>query len=286
MNPLYTTAAIAVLFVLLLALEHALPLRRPKRDMLRRIAVNAAVSALALATGFLLVKPAATGAMNETERSGVGLLQWIDLPPAPAFVAGILLLDLAFYFWHLANHRLPALWRFHVVHHIDPDLDVTTAFRFHFGEVALSAGFRIVQILAIGASPATIAIYEVLFHASTLFQHSNVRLPIAVERILNLVLVTPRMHGIHHSMVRQETNANFSVVFSWWDRLRRTIVLNVPQRSVTIGLPAYTSDADNTPGRLLRLPFQPQGDAWEASGGAGVKRARGNAAAPSTVLAE
>ena len=184
-----------------------------------------------------------------------------------AFVAGVLLLDLTFYAWHLSNHRLPFLWRFHVVHHVDPDLDVSTAFRFHFGEVALSAAFRIVQILVIGASPLTVAIYEIIFQASTLFHHSNVRLPIGVERLLNRVLVTPRMHGIHHSIVQREDLSNFSVVFSWWDRLLHTMRLNIPQQQVVIGLPAYSAAADNRMRALLLLPFHAQRDAFVESNG-------------------
>jgi sterol desaturase/sphingolipid hydroxylase (fatty acid hydroxylase superfamily) len=285
MTPIYTATAIGVLFLVLFVLERGFPLRRPKRTVLRRVAVNLCVSALALGTGFALVKPAATAAMHDAQSWRFGLLQWVELPPAIALVTGILLLDLAFYFWHLANHRVAGLWRFHVVHHIDPDLDVTTAFRFHFGEVALSAGFRIVQILTIGASPTMIAIYELMFHASTLFQHSNLRLPIGVERVVNLVLVTPRMHGIHHSTVMHETTSNFSVVFSWWDRLRRTLVLNVPQQQVEIGLPAYPTDADNAPGALLLLPFRRQPDAWQRPDGARVTRDKA-AGAPLTVLAE
>src|SRR6185503_18602759 len=105
---------------------------------------------------------------------------------------------------------------------IDPDLDVSTGFRFHFGEIALSSIFRVVQIGLIGPSLTTFLVYELVFLVNTLFHHSNVRLPVDVERLLNKVFVTPRMHGIHHSQVRTELNSNFSVVFSWWDRLHRT----------------------------------------------------------------
>ena len=139
-----------------------------------------------------------------------GAAHLIQMPVAAQFVLSFLLMDLTFYWWHVANHRIPFLWRFHNVHHIDPDLDVSTAFRFHFGEVALSAGFRVAQVSAIGLSGWMFAVYELVFQANTVFHHSNVRLPIRLERLLNLVLVTPRMHGIHHSQVRDETNSRES----------------------------------------------------------------------------
>ncbi|MEO9136480.1 MAG: sterol desaturase family protein [Casimicrobiaceae bacterium] len=262
MNPIYAGVAIAGLFLVLFFIERKLPLRQWRHASLHRLVINLIVSALAIGVALVLVRPAANIAMQTVEASHFGLLQWLALPPVLAFVVGALLLDLSFYLWHLSNHRLPFLWRLHVVHHIDPDLDVSTAFRFHFGEVALSAGFRVVQILLIGASPLTIAIYELVFQANTLFQHSNVRLPIDVERFLNYVLVTPRMHGIHHSIVQREDMSNFSVVFAWWDRLLRTLRLNVPQQSIVIGIPAYDAGGDNASAALLLLPFHAQRDAW------------------------
>jgi sterol desaturase/sphingolipid hydroxylase (fatty acid hydroxylase superfamily) len=172
----------------------------------------------------------------------------------------------------VANHRIPFLWRFHNVHHIDPELDVSTAFRFHCGEVALSAGFRVVQVAAIGPPAWIFLIYEGVFQANTVFHHSNVRLPIQVERRLNWVLVTPRMHGIHHSQVRDETNSNYSVVFSWWDRLHRTLGLSIPQRDIVIGVPAYSAPTDNRFWDNLLLPFRAQRDYWRRPDGTIVQR--------------
>jgi sterol desaturase/sphingolipid hydroxylase (fatty acid hydroxylase superfamily) len=209
----------------------------------------------------------------------------VGLSADDRFLRGLVLLDFTFYFWHYANHRVPLLWRFHVVHHIDPDLDVSTAFRFHFGEVALSAAFRVVQIALIGAPPLAVMIYEFLFQANTLFHHSNVRLPIRVERALNWILVTPRMHGIHHSMVRQENTSNFSVVFSIWDRLRGTATLNVPQQEIVIGIPAYEKSSDNAVATLLTLPFRHQPDAWRRADGSAVTRERARSDVPVRVLA-
>jgi sterol desaturase/sphingolipid hydroxylase (fatty acid hydroxylase superfamily) len=202
----------------------------------------------------------------------MGLLQWLALPGALEFMIGFALLDLSFYYWHVANHRIPLLWRFHNVHHVDPDLDVSSAFRFHFGEVAFSAGFRAVQIVLVGVAPSTYAIYELVFQMNTLFHHSNVRLPLAVERLLNKVLVTPRMHGVHHSHVRREDNSNYSVVFSGWDRLHRTLRLNVPQSRIVIGIPGYLAPDNNRLGRMLVLPLRRQRDYWRAADGTIVER--------------
>ncbi|MEP7084149.1 MAG: sterol desaturase family protein [Betaproteobacteria bacterium] len=248
------------LLLLLLALEQAFPLRQPKRPLLRRFAVNACVGVLALATALVLVKPVASNLVEHAE--GFGLLSIVAMPRIAQGIFGFLLLDLSFYYWHRANHASRFLWRFHNVHHVDPDLDVSTAFRFHFVEIGLSAGFRAVQILLIGGPPGVFVVYELVFQLNTLFQHSNLRLPVAVERGLNLLLVTPRMHGIHHSQVREENNANWSSVLSWWDRLHGTLRLNIPQAQVDIGIAGYSLRGDNHVRRVLAMPFRRQRDYW------------------------
>jgi sterol desaturase/sphingolipid hydroxylase (fatty acid hydroxylase superfamily) len=255
-------AIVGVLAALFLV-EQALPLRMRKRRLLGRLIVNACVSGLALAAAALIVRPAAASTLRWTSERPFGAVHAVSLPPAAQFALAFLLLDLTFYWWHVANHRVPWLWRFHNVHHVDPDLDVSTAFRFHFGEVALSAAFRVIQVAAIGPSPLMFAAYELLFQANTMFHHSNVRLPIRLERLLNIVLVTPRMHGIHHSQVRGETTSNYSVVFPWWDRLHRTLGLDVRQEDIVIGVPAYSSPEDNRLTNLLLMPFRRQHDYWK-----------------------
>ena len=207
--------------LLLFGLERAVPLREGTRALLGRLAVNLAFSALALGAATLLVRPAVEASLGRVAATSFGLLHLVALPAPLRIALGFLLMDLSFYYWHLLNHRVPLLWRFHNVHHTDPDLDVSTALRFHFGELAFSAAFRMIQILLIGVSAWIYVAYELFFQANTLFQHSNVRLPIRLERILNQVLVTPRMHGIHHSQVQPETNSNYGVVLPWWDRSHR-----------------------------------------------------------------
>jgi sterol desaturase/sphingolipid hydroxylase (fatty acid hydroxylase superfamily) len=262
--------------LLFFLLERVVPLRESKAQLVGRLLVNLALAALALAAATLVVRPAVEASFDRLADRPFGLAQWTALPVPAKGVLAFLLMDLSFYYWHLLNHRVPLLWRFHNVHHLDPDLDVSTALRFHFGELALSAGFRIVQILVIGVSPWAYAAYELVFQANTLFQHSNVRLPIRLERALNKLLVTPRMHGIHHSQVRREANSNYGVVFPWWDRLHRTLGLNVPQAALTIGVPGYSRPDDNRLWKAASLPFRRQRDYWRRPDGSLVgARGRG-----------
>jgi len=283
-NPFATALILGVVFLTLFAIERLAPLRSPRAALAPRLLVNLCVSALAIATAYAVVAPAVRLALHQTATEGIGVLQWLELPEAMAFVIGFVLLDLSFYYWHKANHKIAILWRFHNVHHIDPDLDVSTAFRFHFGEVALSAGFRVVQVVLLGVSPLTFAIYELTFETGTLFHHSNVRLPLVVERLLNKIFVTPRMHGIHHSHVRREDNCNFSVVFSWWDRFHRTLCLNIAQSRIVIGIPGYLEPENNRVPSVLTLPFRPQRDYWRTVDGTIVDRTELEIRAPATVM--
>jgi sterol desaturase/sphingolipid hydroxylase (fatty acid hydroxylase superfamily) len=267
------------LYLLLFVCERWVPLRQPTRALPRRLLINVCISALGLATAMVIVEPAGESTLQHVSMRDIGLLNLVELPAAFQFSAGFLLMDLTFYYWHVANHRIAFLWRFHNVHHIDRDLDVTTAFRFHLGEVAMSAGFRIAQIALIGVSPLTFAIYELVFQVNTLFHHSNVRLPIRLERWLNKIVVTPRMHGIHHSEVWRENNSNYSVVPSWWDRLHRTLRLNIPQSRITIGIPGYATQADGGLITALLLPFRSQRNYWQRADGV-VERDRAKLSAP------
>lgn len=254
-------AAAAVLFVL----ERFFPLRSPRSRLAARLMVNAAVSALAIAAGVLIVNPVATWLLLGVSQNEWGLTRMLATNAIVQGIVAFLLLDLSFYYWHRANHSWPILWRFHNAHHIDPDLDVTTAVRFHFVEIGFSAAFRAVQVIVIGGPLSAFVAYEIAFQLNTLFHHSNVRLPIGVERILNLVLVTPRMHGIHHSERFREMNSNWSSVFSWWDRMHGTLRLNVPQAEICIGVAGYSLPQDNTTRAILTMPFRHQRDYWHGA---------------------
>jgi sterol desaturase/sphingolipid hydroxylase (fatty acid hydroxylase superfamily) len=265
--PTYLPLIVAGIFVAFFAVERLFPLRESRAGLWARLVINLTISGLAFLTALIAVKPSALHALHWASQKPFGLLHLTPLPEGVRFVAGFLLLDLSFYYWHVLNHRIPALWRFHNVHHIDPALDVSTGFRFHFGEVLFSTLFRVVQVSLIGMSFATFAVYELVFQANTLFHHSNWRLPIRLERLLNTILVTPRMHGIHHSQVQSEANSNYGVVFCWWDKWHRTIGLNIPQSKVEIGIAGYSAPDDNRLWHALTLPFRKQRDYWRQPDG-------------------
>ena len=270
--------ALPVAFLILLAVERAFPLRKAKRPFLPRLVVNFCVAILALTVAAILVKPLASALLEQASRQSFGVVPLLPLPEVARGIIGFLLLDVSFYYWHRANHAWRFLWRFHNAHHVDPDLDVSTAYRFHFLEIGFSAGFRVVQIGLIGGEPWVFIAYELVFQLNTLFQHSNVRLPIAVEGWLSLVLVTPRMHGIHHSQIREENNSNWSSVLSCWDRLHGSLCLNIPQAQVEIGIPGYLLPEDNRVINVLVMPFRRQRDYWRGPGGTTAARpARPNA---------
>jgi sterol desaturase/sphingolipid hydroxylase (fatty acid hydroxylase superfamily) len=269
-----TTLGAIALLGLVLILEHFFPLRRETRSLLARVVLNIAVSILTFVAAVSLVQPAAQWALRWSTDKPFGLVHLFVLPSWVELIVSFLLMDLAFYYWHVANHRVPFLWRFHNVHHFDPELDVSTAFRFHFGEVALSSIFTIIQISLIGISAWAYAIYQIAFQLEVLFHHSNLRLPIRFERLLNKLVVTPRMHGIHHSQVQRENNSNFGTVFSWWDRLHRTLGLNIPQSEILIGIPGYSLPEDNTIVNALVMPFRKQRDYWRKPDGTLVERER------------
>jgi sterol desaturase/sphingolipid hydroxylase (fatty acid hydroxylase superfamily) len=257
-----TTYLVPGFFLLLLVLESLRPLRRLKRRRKPRYGVNSALTGLGFLTGVLTVRPAALGGALWAENHSFGLLHLAALPFWVEVAAGVLLMDLTFYYWHRLNHTRPLLWRFHNVHHADPDMDVTTSFRFHFGEVLYSTIFRLLQVGVIGVLPLTYMIYEATFNLATMFHHSNLRLPVAWERLINKIFVTPRMHGVHHSVVGPETNSNYSVIFSWWDRLNRSLRLNIRQAEIIIGVPGYLRPQDNRVLPLLALPFNRQRSYW------------------------
>ena len=151
--------------------------------------------------------------------------------------AEVLLLDYTLFLWHAANHHVPFLWQFHRFHHEDLDLDTATGVRFHPGEMTLATVFRWLQLRLIKPDPVAMSIWQTMLLSSIAFHHSNTRLPQSVDDAMAHALVTPRMHGIHHSTVAEQTNSNFASLFTFWDMLHRTFDIGVPQESITIGAP-------------------------------------------------
>jgi len=222
---------------------------------LQRTGRNLAIAALGSIAVSLAEMPIVTRAAAMVERRKWGLIKQLRLPRWVEICAAIILMDYTMYVWHVLTHRVPGLWRFHAVHHIDLDLDASTAIRFHFGELVLSTPWRLAQVVAIGVSPLALSIWQTCLLVSILFHHSNLELPLDIERRLSRVIVTPRMHGIHHSVVPGETDSNWSSGLTIWDWLHRTLRLNVPQRDIEIGVPGFQSVADVGLTKMLALPF-------------------------------
>ncbi|MDQ1611432.1 MAG: hypothetical protein QOG00_1363 [Pyrinomonadaceae bacterium] len=235
--------------------ERRRPLRRPNESKLKRDARNLAMAGVAAVTLQLAERPLVERLTAHVERRRVGLLKQFALPRPLEVALAVVLMDYTLYVWHVLTHRVPALWRFHLVHHADLDLDASTALRFHFGELVASVAWRAAQVRLIGVAPQSLAAWQSFLFASILFHHSNVRLPVGVERRLNLFVVTPRMHGIHHSTVRAERDANWSSGLTLWDKLHGTLRLNVPQGAIEIGVPAYRAPEELGLSELLKLPF-------------------------------
>lgn len=242
--------------VALLWLERRRALRHNVDNKIVRDVRNLAVAAGAGMVMQTLEAPVAFRLARAAEERRWGLVQRLPFAPlARAFVA-ILLLDYTLYLWHVLTHRVPFLWRFHQVHHIDREMDASTALRFHFGEIAISVLFRIGQVVLIGPSRMSFALWQMFLMVCILFHHSNVRLPIAFERRLARLVITPRLHGIHHSIAVEQMNSNWSSGLTIWDWLHRTLLTEVPQQDIVIGVANRSSDEDQELAQLLALPFK------------------------------
>lgn len=230
--------------------------------LLTNLAMAGITTAVAQATMAPIVGPLA----RRVQRDGLGLTQRLPLPAWAKDALAVLLLDYTLYWWHVLEHRLPGLYRFHQVHHADLELDASTAARFHFGEFLLSVPWRAAQILLLGASPRAFEAWQRLTMVSVLFHHSNIRMPLAIERALARVLVTPRLHGIHHSIVGDEQNSNWSSGLTLWDRLHATYRDDVPQQAIELGVPSRRTPAEVALRPSLTMPFEPL-PAWRLPDG-------------------
>ncbi len=263
LSPLLSGLLVGGTFVALLWWERRRPLRRQTQPKLRRDGRNLAVAGLAALTVQALERPVADRLTALVVRRRWGLLPRLRLPGPLETALTVALLDYTLYVWHVLTHRVPFLWRFHLPHHVDLDLDASTALRFHFGELALSVAWRAAQVVLIGASPRALSVWQTFTLLEILFHHSNVELPEGAERWLSRLVVTPRLHGIHHSAREGETNSNWSSGLTVWDWLHGTLRRDVPQDEVTVGVPAYRRPEEVTLPRVLAMPFGPQRPTWE-----------------------
>ena len=256
-EPVIRGVAFFAVLVALAVWEQAAPRRRlHARKSLRWVSnlglvvVNTLAVRLALALG-------AVGVALIAEERGWGLFNNVELPAWLAVTLAVIALDLFIYLQHVLFHAVPALWRLHMVHHADLDIDVTTGVRFHTIEILLSMGIKVGAIILLGAPAVAVLIFEVLLNATTMFNHSNIRLPAAADRVLRLFVVTPDMHRVHHSIITRETNSNFGFNLPWWDFLLGTYRAQPAEghEGMTIGLEQFRDERVERLHWMLALPF-------------------------------
>ena len=238
--------------------ETLAPRRERQFSRLRRWPSNFALVAFNTFVLRLIVPTAAVGAALVSAERGWGLFHHIALPEWVEIAAAVLILDLVIYGQHVMFHRVPILWRLHRMHHADLDFDVTTGARFHTVEILGSMGIKLIVVAALGAPALGVLIFEVVLNATSMFNHANVRLPESLDRLLRLVLVTPDMHRVHHSIIRRETDSNFGFNLPWWDRFFGTY-RDQPEAGhigMTIGIDQFRSPRELLLDRMLTQPFR------------------------------
>jgi len=263
-NETYIRLAIFIgLFLLLAMVETILPRRIRSETRKRRWATNwalividsVALRAMAYVVPFVLPL-LAVGAAYDAQRLGWGLFNHVDWPAGLEILLTVLFLDFAIWLQHLITHKIPILWRLHRVHHADRDIDVTTAIRFHPVEIALSMLLKIGLVYLLGPAGFAVILFEIILSSTAMFNHANIKLPLRLDRIVRLVLVTPDMHRVHHSDVRSEHDSNYGFSLSIWDRMFGTYIAQpkAGHDDMTIGL-QWQDDRPSNLAWILALPF-------------------------------
>ncbi|MFO7552105.1 MAG: sterol desaturase family protein [Haliea sp.] len=250
--------AVFTLILLAMAVWEVVASRRPQNIQRRqRWPSNLSIVALDTLVIRLIFPMAAIGASLVADQRGWGLFNVTAAPMWLALVASVILLDLAIYFQHRLFHAVPWLWRLHRMHHADLEFDVTTGLRFHPLEILISMGIKLLVVILLGAPAAAVLVFEVLLNATSMFNHGNVRLPTRIDRWLRLLVVTPDMHRVHHSIIRRETDSNFGFSLPWWDRLFGTYIdqPTAGHLGMTIGIEAFREPRDLRLDRMLLQPF-------------------------------
>ena len=257
-EPLIRLGAFAGIFAVMAIWELLGPRRVQTAGRLRRWPGNLGIVAFNTALARLIFPTTAVGLALVAEARGWGLFHAFAFAQWFAVAASVLLLDLVIYFQHVLFHAAPSLWRVHRMHHTDLDFDVSTGLRFHPVEIILSMLIKLMAIAALGAPALAVLIFEVVLNATSMFNHSNVRLPLVLDRMLRWVLVTPDMHRVHHSVVPRETNSNFGFNLPWWDRLFGTYRAQpaAGHDAMTIGIEDFRDLRELWPDRMLTQPFR------------------------------
>jgi sterol desaturase/sphingolipid hydroxylase (fatty acid hydroxylase superfamily) len=257
-EPVIRLGFFAGVLIVVAAWEAARPRRARSVSRWLRWPSNFAMVAFNTIVLRLLFPAAAVGMAWLAQERGWGLFNNFEVPAALAIVASVIVLDLLIYLQHVMFHAVPALWRLHRMHHADLDFDVTTGARFHPIEIVLSMAIKLAAVAVLGAPAVAVVIFEVLLNATAMFNHGNLRLPEGVDRFLRLVVVTPDMHRVHHSIVPAEANSNFGFNLPWWDRLLGTYRAQpaAGHEAMTIGIEQFRTPKDLRLDRLLVQPFR------------------------------
>jgi sterol desaturase/sphingolipid hydroxylase (fatty acid hydroxylase superfamily) len=257
-EPLIRLFAFAGIFAAMAAWEILAPRREQKLARGTRWPSNIGIVVLDAALVRLVFPTTAVGLALIAEARGWGLIQALELPIWAGVPLAVMALDLAIYLQHVLFHAVPALWRLHRMHHADLEFDVTTGARFHPVEILLSMGIKLGVVVALGAPAIAVLLFEVLLNATSMFNHSNVRMPARLDRMLRWIVVTPDMHRVHHSIVARETNSNFGFNLPWWDRLFGTY-RDQPAAGhlgMTIGIEQFREPVEQRLDRMLTQPFR------------------------------
>ena len=257
-EPLIRLLVFAGIFAAMTAWEILSPRREQQQGRGTRWPSNVGVVVLDTVLVRLVFPTTAVGLALLAEARGWGLLHALDLPLWASVPLAAMVLDLAIYLQHVLFHAVPVLWRLHRMHHADLELDVTTGARFHPIEILLSMAIKLGVVAALGPPAVAVLLFEVLLNATSMFNHSNVRMPAGLDRVLRWIVVTPDMHRVHHSIVARETNSNFGFNLPWWDRLFGTY-RDQPaagHEAMTVGIEQFRDPTEQRLDRMLTQPFR------------------------------
>jgi len=263
-EPLIRLAVFVGVLALMAGLEAFFPRRQRAAGRWLRWPNNLGIVVVDSLIVRILFPTAAVGIALAMEGRGVGLLPWLGMPQPLAILLAIVVLDFAIYLQHVMFHAVPLLWRLHRMHHADLDFDVTTGLRFHPVEIVLSMVIKLMVVVALGAPAVAVLIFEVLLNATAMFNHANLRLPGWLDRALRLVLVTPDMHRVHHSVVPRETNSNFGFNLAIWDRIFGTYRAQpaAGHDAMTIGIQQFRDPRELRLDRMLSQPLRDEDRAY------------------------
>ena len=246
------------ILAIMAAWEVVAPRRRQEIPRLLRWSNNLGVVVIDTLLVRLTFPLLAVGLAVVAAERGWGLFNIFAVPGWLAFLLSLLLLDLAIYLQHVMFHAVPALWRLHRMHHADLEFDVTTGLRFHPLEILISMGIKLALVVVFGPPAVAVLVFEILLNGTSMFSHSNIRLPLGLDRILRLIVVTPDMHRVHHSIYPHETNSNFGFNLPWWDRLLGTYRAQPKEghQDMTIGIQQFRTPRELWLDRMLLQPLR------------------------------